>query len=675
MSTFTIPTIYTAVDKFSAPVKAMERANASFGAKLDSVSAKSERMFKKLTPGLSDATKQMVSMASSAALVGAAIGGIAFSGKSLMDYEDALQKFRTIVSDLSNEDFSKFEKSIGTVAKATGKSTIEVANSFEMIAGLNADFAKTADGLSLVSKAAITLSKASKDELGVSASNLVGILNQFSLGANEADRVINVLAAGQAVGASSITQTAEAFTVFGAVAKQSNLSLEQSVALTEVLAAKQIMGSEAGTALRGTLVRLKASGLGYKNGLFNTRDALEEVNAKYAKLKTAKEKDALLDKIFGTINLTTGSILMENVKKFDEFTGSVTATKEAEKAATINSSTLSEMLNKLKNSWVTMLTSSDGAKKGMNKVKNVIKYVTDNLDELVSIGINVIKFFALWKIANIGMKGLMLANNILLGVQNALKLESIALIKGNVIATKASIITEKAMAAAIAISTGNMAALNAVMMANPIGALIIALGALALAVYGVNKAIEIFDEPLNKSFERKEQLRQEAFSVIELRDNYLALGKTLKEAERMAVGKAAIGVQSSIIAAKMQLASVDPEERQKGVEAIASIGNRASQLKNFMNGGFQKDYGQKFANSMDTKSFVGGIGTSQEVGQYDWINPKQAQSQATATEMIKQKGEMKVIFENAPPGTKAEQTSNSNMNIGAVVTSTMSAAK
>lgn len=683
MPTFTIPTIYTAVDNYSANVKAMEKSTSSFGSKIEAVSNKSEKLFKNLTPGLSDASKQFLQMASSAAVVAGVIATARFSATSIMEYETAVQSFRTIVSELNDIDFAKFKDAITDVAKESGKSTTDVATAFEKIAGLNAKFAETPAAIAAVTSAAITLSKASRDELGVSAENLVGILNQFSLGATEANRTINVLAAGQAVGAASISQTSESFKVFGAVAKQSNLSLEQSVALTEVLASKQIMGAEAGTALRGTLVRLKASGLGYKSGLFDTRDALEEVNAQYEKLKTAKEKDALLDKVFGTINLTTGSILMNNIGLYDEFTKGVTNTSEAQKAAGINSNTLSTLLDRLKDKWITMITTSEGAGVGLSKVKDIIKLVTDNLDQIVSVGINVIKFFALWKVANIAMKGLMIANNVLLGIQNALRLESTALLGTNTVALTASAIAHDVMAASIAISTGNMAAFNAVMMANPIGATILALALLAGAFYGVNKAIDAFDEPLNKSFERQEQLRQEAFNVIELRDKYLALGKTLKEAEKLAVAKAAVGVQASIVQAKMQLASLDPEERQKGVEAMNAAANRASQLGNFMNGGFNKDYGQKFANSMDTKSFVASAGQAQQVGQYDYgidpnkkvfINPKEAQANATAS-AINNKVEANFTI-NAPQGTTVTGGNESiRTTLTPQLSSTMTAAR
>lgn len=667
MSTFTIPTIYTAVDKFSAPVKAMERANASFGAKLDNVSAKSERLFKKLTPGLSDATKQMAAMAGTAALVGAAIGGIAFSGKSLMDYEDATKSLEAV----TGVGFDKFKKDVAELSMSSKKSSIDIVKSFEVIGSAMSEYLSDPKGLRMIADAGITLSKASKMELEPTLKALTSVMNQFGKSAGEAEDTINRLTAGEIVGSISTATIAEHLQQFGAVASANNVTISESVALVETLG-KKLPVEQLGTASRNLITFMSAAkGMPKeariqlaKHGvsLDVLMDKNKSLGVRLKELSKIQKDSVAMVKFFGRENLAAGTAIFQNLATYDEWAGKIAKTNKAGDQAAINSDTLSNKLDELKNRWINMLTSSDKASKGLNTAKKIIGLLTDNLETIITVGVGFLGFMAAWKIANIVLKGAMIASRAIATAFYIYDMvKYVASTQGITMATAAWEIAQSS--------------LNAVMLANPIGVFIVALAALALAIYGVTKAIDAFDEPLNKAFERKEQLRQEAFSVIELRDSYLALGKTLKEAERMAVGKAAIGVQSSIIAAKMQLASVDPEERQKGVEAIASIGNRASQLKNFMNGGFQKDYGQKFANSMDTKSFVGGAGTAQEVGQYDWINPKQAQASATATEMIKQKGEMKVIFENAPPGTKAEQTSNSNMNIGAVVTSTMSAAK
>jgi|GEM_PF-6998138 len=466
-----IPSIFTAEDKLSPAIRGMSRSLDTMSMKSEAFGAKSERAFRKLTPGLSAASKEMLSMASTAAIVGGALMLGKSSIDSIMNYEEAVQSFRTIVSDLNDTDFSQFEKAIGSVATSTGKSTVDVATSFEKIAGLNSKFADTAKGLSQVSEAAITLSKASKDELGVSAENLVGIMNQFSYSADKADKTINILAAGQAVGASSITQTAEAFVTFGSVAAGANVTLEESVGLVQTLGKFSIFGAEAGTQLKGSLVHLQKAGMGYASGQFKINDALAEAKVKFDKLKTAKEKDAYVTDTFGLINLGVGRILLNNTDLIKEYTKGVTGTKEAQLAAGINSNTLKNRLSELGNAWTNTLTSSDKASSGLERAKGAIQYVTDNLGTIVSVGVGVLKFFALWK-ASIMATALVTGGlNIAMGIQGALTgIVSVAVGK-SALAMKAYEWSTKAVTAVTWLW-------NAALTANPIGLVIAAVAGL-----------------------------------------------------------------------------------------------------------------------------------------------------------------------------------------------------
>lgn len=525
MQALVIPSIFTAVDKYSGPVGTMGTATQNFNNRLEALNSRSEKLFKKFTPGLNEASKQFLSFASAAAVAAGVVATARFSANGIMEYEDALQSFRTIVSNLTDKDFVKFEKAIGNIANESKKSTIEVAQAFEKIAGLNSTFAESTEQISEVTKAVITLSRASRDDLGTSAQNLVGILNQFSLGAEQSDRAINALAAGQAVGAASISQTAEAFTVFGAVAKQSNLTLEQSVALTEVLASKQILGSEAGTALRGTLVRLKASGLGYQSGLFDTRDALIEVNKQYGALKTAKEKDALLDKVFGTINLTTGSILMNSIKMYDDYTVAVTNTSEAHKAAEINANTLSERVRNLGATWINLLTTNESVGSGLNQVKDALKFVTDNMSQIVSVGVTVIEFFALWKASILLTKAYMVGYNVVFGINNALQQRSLFYTEGNTIAKYADLAVTKAITAATWLW-------NEALAANPIALAIMAVAALALGIGILIKENNYLTEKYKEQQKLKieQSKKSEADAIDRLVKSYRDLGYSISEA-------------------------------------------------------------------------------------------------------------------------------------------------
>ena len=469
MAALTVPTIFTAIDKFTAPLRAMTQASQTFATKTQLAVAQADRAFNKLTPAISGAMKEFMSFASVAAVSGAVLAGVAFSTKSIMDYEDAVASFRTIVSDATDNEFQAFKAQIADVAKVTNRSTIEVANSFQNIAGLNAEFAKTAEGLGAVSQAAITLAKASGDELGASADSLVGIMNQFGMSALEADRAINVLAAGQAVGAATITQTAESFKNFGSTANGANISLEQSVGLIQTLGKFMINGAEAGTKLRGAVSKLQEANVGYASGQFNINDALVEAKAQIDKLATAQEKDAAISKMFGLENKNAGQILLNNIDTYKGFTDAVTGTTEAQKAAAINSNTLSNRLDELSNAWVNMLTSSEQTASSLNTVKSAIGFVTDNLDAIVGVIGTAIAVMVAWKTAILLTKGALVVYN---AIANAIFL--VDMVKYT--ATTQGLTVAQA---ALAIAQGE---LNTIMAANPMGLMVIGIAALIAVV-------------------------------------------------------------------------------------------------------------------------------------------------------------------------------------------------
>lgn len=331
--------------------------------------------------------------------------GIAFSGVAVArgvvnlftELEDATASFRTIVSDLTDVEFSKFESKIEQVAGNTKSAMVDVANSFESIAGLNAEFAETADGLAQVSEAAITLSKASRDGLQPSAENLVSIMNQFGLEANQADRAINVLAAGQAVGAASITQLAESYKNVGAVAAGANLDIEQTTGLLEVLGKFSLFGAEAGTKLRGSILQLQKANLGYASGQFNMNDALAEFNKESEKFTTEAEKNAYATKVFGAENITAGRILSGNIDLINEYTKGVTGTNEALRAAEINSNTLSAAWSEFKNTLTNMIVSANGVDGAFSGLTKTLRWITANLPTIISLVGKLVIGFTAWR--------------------------------------------------------------------------------------------------------------------------------------------------------------------------------------------------------------------------------------------------------------------------------------
>ena len=127
-ATMKIPTVFTAVDKFTSVVTKMASGVSTFSKQTQSavsrINTKIDGLFNKMGN-------------ISQLLLGLSFGAILSSAiTDLKAYEDGVASFRTIVSDLSDKDFAKYTASINQVAKDTKKSTIDVVMSYEKIAGL-----------------------------------------------------------------------------------------------------------------------------------------------------------------------------------------------------------------------------------------------------------------------------------------------------------------------------------------------------------------------------------------------------------------------------------------------------------------------------------------------------------------------------------------------------------
>ena len=123
--------------------------------------------------------------------------------QSNIELEESLASLQAITG-VADDAFDGFKDKIVEVGNEQKKSFAEVAKGFEIIGSAKPELLSNADGLAQVTDAAILLSKATKSDLEPSALSLAGTLNQFGLGAEEAGRVINILAAGSQAGAAPV---------------------------------------------------------------------------------------------------------------------------------------------------------------------------------------------------------------------------------------------------------------------------------------------------------------------------------------------------------------------------------------------------------------------------------------------------------------------------------------
>lgn len=189
-------------------------------------------------------------------------------------------------------------------------------------------------GLEKLGKETIILSKAARITLPEAAQTAAASLNQYGESADQAGRYVNVLAAGAKYGAAEIPDLAMSLKEAGAVAHQAGIEIEGTVAPLEILSQNAVKGSEAGTALRNIMLRLQTV-LG--------RDISKEgLPAILKSLQPQLKNTTFLTKAFGMENINAAQVLIANADAVAEMEAKITGTNVAYEQAAINMSAFSE---------------------------------------------------------------------------------------------------------------------------------------------------------------------------------------------------------------------------------------------------------------------------------------------------------------------------------------------
>lgn len=559
-ATLRIPTIFTAVDKISGIVRNMGRNVKGFANNVQSGVSAGNRLFKKLTPTIGETTKQLLSFASAAAISASIFSGAHFAVDSIMQYETALHSLEAVTGESSD----KFKGMIEGIASRTHKSAIDVASSFEVIGSAMSQYLDNPKALGQIAEAGITLAKASRQELEPTLQNLTSIMNQFDLGADKALDTINRLTAGEIVGQVSTSNMAKALQQFGAVANANNVDLSQSVALVEVLG-KKLPTEQLGTASRNLITFMSAAAsmpkpaqkAMAKHGV--NVDLLMSKHVKFGdKLKELSkiQGDAVaMEAFFGRENMAAGTIILSNLKTYEEWEKKIRVTNEANRQAAVNSDTLANAFSEVKNQFVNTLVSGGKLTPAMTKIKDAAFFIANNMTKIFDIGLKVLMFFVAWKALLIATEIALFAYNVVVGVSAVRSATLATSIGGGNVAMYAQKAATYAVIAAQWLQTTALKAVtagqwlwNAAMTANPIGLIIVGVAALiALIALIITKwdewgaAVSLFLGPIGlvisiiQSFRRNWEMVKEAFQTGGILGGLKAIGKVLLDAVLMPV--------------------------------------------------------------------------------------------------------------------------------------------
>jgi len=296
--------------------------------------------------------------------------GLTASLKVGSEFEDAISDLSAITG-ATGDDLKQLSDAARDLAKVSTLSASQTARAFKLVASAKPDLLESADALTEVTEGALTLAEAARIDLGSAAAALGNSLNQFRLDASETERVINTLAAGAKLGASSIEQTTLALRNAGTAAAALGVSFEQANAAVQVLASIGITGAQAGTSLRNLFLILEGEGGDLSVETHGLIGALE--NLQRAQLSTNE-----LMEIFGRENVAVAQAMIQNVDNLKALEQGLTGTNIAFEQANINTDNLRGDLAKLRSAIDEALIAAFDGEGGIGAIaRDVVQGLTD----------------------------------------------------------------------------------------------------------------------------------------------------------------------------------------------------------------------------------------------------------------------------------------------------------
>lgn len=382
-----IPSIFTAVDRFTQPMRNMINAMSSFTAS----ATRAQRSLSFMSTGMGRTMDRVFDYGAIFSIAGA----VAFAAKSVADFDSEIANLGALTG-LNGDKLEEFRGRIIDIARDVKANSVDVAKGFTLVANQMPELLKDVDGLSNVSRASIVLSRAARVSLEESAEALTGVLNNFALGAEYSAKAIDVLAMASRVGSSEIKDTTEALSKFGSLAHNvAGATFEESVALVE-LVSKFEKGALAGDKLRNILIRLstapvleaKAMADLSKFGV-NTKFVADKTQTLYARLKELSKigtSASALKNVFDAENVNLASALLSNLDKMPELLSQLKDQSEgaAIAMAKMNQNTFYGALERFKGKFVTELTASSGAGRGMQFLVNMLNFAESNMNGLLT---------------------------------------------------------------------------------------------------------------------------------------------------------------------------------------------------------------------------------------------------------------------------------------------------
>ena len=476
--------------------------------------------------------------------------------------KDASQKNLKALTGLDDADIDWLTKQAERLSVAmdeTGlrvtQSSKEILEAYMLVGSNKPELLTDKEALNAVTVETMRLSSAAQMGLKQAVDATTTALNQYSAGADQAAKYVNVLAAGSKFGAANVEQQAAAILKSGTAAASADVPIEELVGSIETLGEFGVKGEIAGTGLKKFFLTLQTGAADTNPKVVGLMTAVDNLKKKVdeAESKSVGGGAAFLKKMFGEEGFSIASIITANTEKLRDYTEAVTGTSVAMEQAAINSDSLAAKKAQLKNKMeeagnvlieklnpaLEMLVSWQS--KLIGSLPDVIDFIEKNKRALLTLAAAYAGYI-------IYVKGAAAAHSLLNGIT---KITTALTATGTAVVNLASFawntFTGNTIKASIA-----MKAFNAACASNPVGAVIAVLTAAAVA-FGMYK------ESVDKTTKEQEELRRK-------QEEYRQSLRKVAEDHEKAARKEIKNIDALVNAAKDENRS-----RKERLEAVESL--------------------------------------------------------------------------------------------------------
>jgi len=351
------------------------------------------------------------------------VGGIQLLNRGLRNTFDIVKNFDQAQADLSSvlgvtreemADLTAQAKELGATTQFTASQVSE----------LQLEYAKlgfTQKEIQNVTDATLQLAAASGTDLANAASIVGSTLRGFGLDVTETQRLVDVMAKSFSTSSLDIDKFSSAMSNVAPAASAIGLTVEETTALLGSLTDAGIDASSAGTGLRNMFLSAKEQGITFD-------EALDQIANSSDKLGTSFD-------LFKKKGSTLGVILANNRDKTDELTQSLQdSSGAAEEMADKQLDTLGGSLKLLSSAWEGYILGADGAGGASESLKNIIKFLAENLKSILNAIVRGAVVFGSLKLA---IKGVRIATSLYAFATKAAAFAQVSFSRGTKVASRA----------------------------------------------------------------------------------------------------------------------------------------------------------------------------------------------------------------------------------------------